>query len=197
MQALARNMRQITDFITVIGELAEQTNLLALNAALEAARAGEQGRGFAVVADEVRKLAEQSAAASGRAGDVVGSFKEQLQRVMAQMDRGEAMVRDVGTLSERALGALEEIVTSTATTSERAQHIAHVSGVHESELASLRERIARIADISHANRVGAENVSTSARGQAAALRGLEGAADELRGVSATLGDLTRRMVNVA
>jgi uncharacterized membrane protein YdfJ with MMPL/SSD domain len=81
-------------------------------------------------------------------------------------------------------------------TSERAQRIASVSGTHETELAALRERIARIADISLANRRGAENVSTSARGQAAALRGLEGAADELRGVSATLEDLTRRIVSV-
>ena len=112
------------------------------------------------------------------------------------MDRGESIVSDAGTLSERALGALDEIVASTASTSERAHHIAQVSGTHEGELAALRERIARIADIARANRVGAENVSTSARGQAAALRGLEGAADELRGVSVTLGDLTRRIVNV-
>jgi methyl-accepting chemotaxis protein len=197
VQVLARSMRQITDFITMIRELAEQTNLLSLNAAIEAARAGEQGRGFAVVADEVRRLAEQSAAASVRASDVVGRFDEQLRRVAAQMDRGEAIVGDVGTLSTSALGALDEIVTATAATSERAQHIAEVSGVHETELASLRERIARIADIARANRLGAENVTTSARGQAEALRGLEGAADELRGVSRTLGDLTRRMVSAA
>ena len=127
----------------------------------------------------------------------MASFEVQLRRVAAQMDRGEALVSDVGAISERALGALDDIVSSTAATSERAQHIAQVSGVHEGELAALQERIARIADISHANRRGAENVSTSARGQAAALRGLEGAADELRGVSVTLADLTRRIVSVA
>jgi methyl-accepting chemotaxis protein len=197
VQALSRNMRQITEFITVVRGLAEQTNLLALNAAIEAARAGQHGRGFAVVADEVRKLAEQSAVASDRAQEIVTSFSEQLRRVAAQMDRGETLVSDVGTLSEKALGALDEIVASTAATSERAQHIAQVSGVHEGELAALQERIARIADISHANRQGAENVSTSARGQAVALRGLEGAADELRGVSVTLSDLTRRIVSAA
>ncbi|CAA9467574.1 MAG: Methyl-accepting chemotaxis protein, partial [uncultured Solirubrobacteraceae bacterium] len=197
VQALSRNMRQIAEFITVVRALAEQTNLLALNAAIEAARAGEHGRGFAVVADEVRHLAAQSAQAADRAEHIVASFDDQLRRVAAQMERGEAIVSDVGTLSERALGALDEIVTSTASTSERAQHIARVSGAHEGELAALQERIARIADISHANRRGAENVSSSARGQALALRGLEGAADELRGVSVTLTDLTRRIVSAA
>jgi methyl-accepting chemotaxis protein len=197
MQALSRNMRQITDFIGVVRSLAEQTNLLALNAAIEAARAGEHGRGFAVVAGEVRSLAEQSALASDRARQIVVSLDDQLRRVGEQMERGETIVGDAGTLSERALGALDEIVTSTAATAERAQHIARVSGVQEGELAALRERIARIADISTANRQGAENVSSSAGGQAAALRGLEGAADELRGVSITLGDLTRRIVSVA
>ena len=197
VQLLSRNMRQIAEFITVVRALAEQTNLLALNAAIEAARAGDHGRGFAVVADEVRSLAEQSAQAADRAEQIVANFDGQLRRVAAQMDRGETIVSDVGTLSERALGALDEIVASTAATSERAQHIAQVSGVHEGELAALQERIARIADISHANRRGAENVSTSARGQAVALRGLEGAADELHGVSATLSDLTRRIVSVA
>ena len=197
VQALSRNMRQITEFIIVVRALAEQTNLLALNAAIEAARAGDHGRGFAVVSDEVRHLAEQSAQAADRAEQIVASFDDQLRRVAAQMARGETIVSDVGTLSERALGALDEIVASTASTSERAQHIAQVSGVHEGELAALQERIARIADISTANRRGAENVSSSARGQADALRGLEGAADELRGVSVTLTDLTRRIVSAA
>ncbi len=196
IQRLSTNVRRITEFIAVIRELADQTNLLALNAAIEAARAGAQGQGFAVVADEVRKLAEQSARASDEAGEIVGAFEEQMRRVAFQMSRGETIVQDVGTLSEKAREALDLIVDATESAATGAQRIALTSREQELQFAKLSERVRRIASISTRNRDGAEQVTTSAREQAAALRELEGATQELRNVTTYLGELTRRITNV-
>jgi methyl-accepting chemotaxis protein len=196
IQALASSVRRITEFIAVIRELADQTNLLALNAAIEAARAGEQGKGFAVVADEVRKLAEQSARASDNAGEIVGAFEEQMRRVAFQMSRGETVVQDVGTLSERARQALDLIVEATESSAAGAQRIALTSRDQELAFAKLSERVRRIASIAARNRDGAEQVTASAREQAEALRELEGATEELRSVATYLGELTRRITSV-
>ena len=197
IQVLSQSVRRITEFIAVIRELADQTNLLALNAAIEAARAGAQGKGFAVVADEVRKLAEQSATASDQAGDIVGAFEEQMRRVAFQMSRGETIVQDVETLSGQARHALDLIVEATASAAMGAQRIALTSREQELAFANLSDRVRRIAVIASRNRKGAEQVTESAREQAAALRELEGATQELRGVATYLNELTRRITSVS
>ena len=196
VEALARTTQRITEFITVIRQLADQTNLLALNAAIEAARAGEQGQGFAVVAEEVRRLAEQSARASDEAGDLVTGFDEQMRRVAQQMGRGQLIVSDVETLSERAREALVMIVEATATSAAWAQRIAATSQDQEAQFAKLRERVNRIAEIARRNRGSAEEATGTADGQASALRELEGAIRELRGVVVSLSDLTARITKI-
>ena len=190
---LTRTAAEVTEFIAVIKEVAEQTDLLALNAAIEAARAGPEGRGFAVVADEVRKLAEQSSRASARAADIILGFEEETRRISEQMERGRAIVGDAESLSEAALRALDVILEATAESATHARRIAQVSRDQEQECARLEDRVERIASISERNRSGAEAVTASAKEQASALAGLEGATHELQSVAGYLGDLTRRI----
>jgi methyl-accepting chemotaxis protein len=197
IDALAKSTRRITDFIAIISQIADQTNLLALNAAIEAARAGVEGRGFAVVAEEVRALAEESRRASDEAGEILLRFEAQMRSVAQQMSSGQALVSDVEHLSESSRGALEQIVQSTAQSAQSAHRIAVTSSEQQSEFTVLLDRVARVSEIAGRNRVGAEDVTSSAVDQAEALRGLEGAINGLREVVTSLNDLAHRITNVA
>jgi methyl-accepting chemotaxis protein len=196
IDALAESTRRITDFIKIISQLADQTNLLALNAAIEAARAGPEGRGFAVVAEEVRTLAVESRRAADEAAEILHRFGTQMRLVAEQMASGQSLVADVEQLSGSSRGALEQIVQSTAQSAQRAQRIAGTSEEQQREFSVLLDRVARVSEIAGRNRIGAEQVTSSAGGQAVALRELEGAIMGLREVVTSLNDLARRITNV-
>ena len=197
ISVLAGATRELFEFITVIREIADQTNLLAVNAAIEAARAGDRGLGFAVVADEVRKLAEQSGRAANEVSDMLEGFHDRMRKVAAKVKDGETIVADVETLSEAALAALDQIVTTTALSSDRAGRIASVSREQETQFQKLRDGVERVTEISERNREGAIAVTDSATQQATALRELEGATHELRDVATYLNELTRRLTSVS
>jgi len=196
MADLGEETRRVTSFIGVIRDLAEQTNLLALNAAIEAARAGEEGRGFAVVAEEIRKLAEQSGRASDDASGLVATLAGQMERATRQMDRGQAMVADVESLSESARDAMAQLVDSSRSAATWAKRIAEVSRTQEDAMRGVRERMTRIAEISQSNSEGAAQVAGTAESQARALHEVEGATRELRELATYLGELARRLTRL-
>jgi methyl-accepting chemotaxis protein len=150
-----------------------------------------------VVAEEVRTLAEESRRASDEAGEILLRFEAQMRSVSQQMASGQALVADVEQLSGASRGALEQIVQSTAQSARGAQRIAATSSEQEGEFTVLLDRVARVSEIAGRNRVGAEQVTSSAVDQAEALRGLEGAINGLREVVTSLNDLAHRITNVA
>jgi methyl-accepting chemotaxis protein len=194
--ALSSATLRVSAVLDAIRGLADQTNLIALNASIEAARAGEHGRGFAVVADEVRRLAEQSAAAVEEATGILGAVDTMVRAAAEQMERGQSLVRDVEGLSETAHSALARIVDATSASAETSQRTAVVTAHQLEEIARLRERVLRIAELARGNTSGTQALVMTATEQATALRELEGAVRGLRNVAATLNDLSERLTSL-
>ena len=165
-----RTLDEVSDriggFVERITRLARQTNLLALNAAIEAARAGEQGKGFAVVAEEVRKLAGESERAAREIQSTVGDVRAHMGEVARLLLTNEQEVGDVGAVAIQATDALGAISTS----------IARVTGI-----------VAETAEVSRAQTLRIDTLSTGIIGLDAGAQRASGQAEQASELLRTRG----------
>lgn len=190
IEQLNKKTQEIGKIINVINGIAGQTNLLALNAAIEAARAGEAGRGFAVVAEEVRKLAEESGSATLNIAAIINEVQDEVERVVAEVDKVEKQVREQGVSLEAGVDSFREIELGAA---EIDNAIQDISATFEELLASADEMSQAIENISAATEesaASAEEVTAISQNQLAAVQNIVTVSQELEELAAELKKVT-------
>jgi methyl-accepting chemotaxis protein len=177
-------------FVDTVGRIADQTNLLALNAAIEAARAGESGRGFAVVAEEVRRLARQAEQASAEVSAVVTSMRGQVSAAVRSFGKGAATLGDVGSVSHRAVSALEAIADSVGGIDELANSVGAAAQSHGAAVTDLVERLGTAGERTEAQAASSEEAAAAAEQTAASAEEVAATAHKLASNAARLQALT-------
>jgi methyl-accepting chemotaxis protein len=177
---------EITNIVSLIGEIAEETNLLSLNASIEAARAGEAGKGFAVVAMEIAKLAQTSAESATNIGTLINEVHNLIQEVVGQANESAASIDQNSVLIEKAVSTFDSIYENIQTSNdliremitdvEKVDDVAtNVAAIAEEQAASADEILATSQNMVEQ----ADNITKSSQDVANNAHELAGTSDTL------------------
>lgn len=157
--SLARDAAEIGEVVSLVHNIAQQVNLLALNATIEASRAGEAGRGFAVVAAEVKSLAQQTAAATTKIGERVGSIQNVSKTAMQAIDEIGKVIGEMGVLATSVAIAVEQQVSTTAEIARNTTLAASSAGHFTNNLKRVQDGVSVSGEAADMARIAAAEVS--------------------------------------
>ena len=183
----------IYDFIDLIKRISSQTNLLALNAAIEAARAGERGEGFSVVAEEVRQLADSSSRAAENVSVTIETIRAHVAEMASTMAGGRSQVRGVGSVSEGAARALDQIVQAMIEIESEAERVRNEVAQNAAAVDEFRNELQDIAQSANDGVGVGEEIVSIAKIQESSTRELAGRASKLRQAATRLRSLINEL----
>ena len=173
---LSEQSQSIGGIIASVTDLADQSNLLAVNAAIEAAKAGEQGKGFAVVAQEIKSLAEQSKQATAQVRGILSDVQKATSAAVMATEQGSKAV-EAGV--KQAAQAGEAIRVLADTSIEATQATTQI-------VASSQQQVVGMDQIG----IAMENINQAGAQNAASMKQMEAAAQNLHELGEKLKELT-------
>ncbi len=179
----------IYDFIDLIKRISSQTNLLALNAAIEAARAGERGVGFSVVAEEVRQLAESSSRAAEEVSGTIQTIRDHVAEMATTMSRGRSQVRGIGSVSEGAAKALDQIVQAVREVESEANRVAGEATNNLTAVEEIKRELRSASEAAHSHAYASQDVASTVEQQGVSTQEVAARAAELSIVAERLRKL--------
>ncbi|HZF71181.1 methyl-accepting chemotaxis protein [Sulfuricurvum sp.] len=172
LHELTNSAHQISEVLSVIGDIANQTNLLALNAAIEAARAGEHGRGFAVVADEVRKLAERTQGSLTQTNATISMIVTSIEEATVQMGQNVKQIQQIEEKSHFVGDSIAQAVTVVQQTTEAIKKLVSDADNNMSEVETMASGLANINELTRANARSIEEIASTAEHLSHVVEGL-------------------------
>jgi len=147
---LDMSSQEIGVVVKLITSIAEQTNLLALNATIEAARAGEAGKGFAVVASEVKELARETADATQRITQMIGTLQDDSSHVTTALTAITDLIHQISDAQTSIAGAVEEQSATTNEISRSVNDVAQTAEATTHDISAIVDQLDLVHDASKA-----------------------------------------------
>ncbi len=186
MQELEKSAKEVTSFLTLMGEIAAQTNLLALNAAIEAAQAGDAGRGFAVVAEEIRKLAENSKRSLTEIQELIERMQSQTGTTSHKLaEMGQSISSGVGATKD-SLQAFKKLADANGLTLQLSGKIAEASDHQTQSMKKVVSLVENVVVIAEETAAGTEELAASSSQLSASMDAYASKADGFLDIAETL-----------
>jgi len=172
VEAVGKDMGNITHMVEIIGDIASQTNLLSLNASIEAARAGDAGRGFAVVAKQIGSLADNSSKSvvdiktitdtiSSEVFEMVQKMRNSLESIQQCRVVVDKTSDTFHSINDKIINTKEEVVSIIGSISELDTISQSLAAITEEQSASSEEMLATSENILGQSELVKHNASES------------------------------------